>query len=246
MHKKFIVLLLVLALASTASARYILEDFEGGEVGICNGQNGGVGWSSPWSGSSSFDIVQETGNKYLNNAYAGTKSIGRGLSYSEDVYSVQMDFRLGSRQDTWDTGTPCQFQVLEGDGDDPVHIKFEPSFERIRVGNVWLTDYGNIADGILTDLKNPYVEWVTIRVDADEVAGTIELFWEATDGSMISQGMGAIESGQAGDDQEDVELSTRTGGVGKEFQLDNILITPEPATIMMFGLGGLALIRKKR
>jgi len=240
MHKKFIVLLLVLGLASTASATVnVWDDFESGYP------NGGGGWDGPWSGSSSFDWLEETGNKYLSNGYAGTKSIGRDLSFSEDVYSVQMDFRLGSRQNTWGTSSPCQFQVREGDGNDPVHIKWESSFEQIRVGDVWLTDYGDIADGIITDLANPYTSWVTIRVDIDEVAGTAKFYWEKTDGSMKFEGYGAIQSGQAGDDQGDVKLSTRAGGEGKEYEFDNILITPEPATIMMLGIGVLALIRKK-
>jgi hypothetical protein len=249
MYKKLLSLILVLGLVSVASAAVNIssdaEDLTVGE-GALNGQNGGTGWAGAWSGSGSFDVVAETGNQYLSNNYAGTKTMNRALSFSDDVYSIQMDFRMNSRQDTWGTGTCTQFQVREASGADPVHIKWEPSFERIRLGNVWLTDYGNIADGVITDLANPYTGWVTIRCDINESTGSAKLYWEGTDGSMVYQGDGAIESGTAGVDQANIKWSTRSGGVGSEFDMDNISITPEPATIMMLGLGGLALIRRKR
>ena len=246
--KKLLILLLVLGLAGSASAALPVisdaEDLTVGE-GALNGQNGGTNWTGAWSGSGSFDVVAETGNQYLSNNYAGTKTMNRALSFSEDVYSVSLDFRMGSRQNTWGTGTTTQLQVREASGADPVHIKWEPSFERIRLGDVWLTDYGDIADGVITDLANPYAGWVTIRCDIDEVADTADLYWEGTDGSMVYQGAGAVEAGTAGVDQANVKFSTRSGGVGSEFQVDNILITPEPTTIMLLGLGSLALIRKK-
>jgi hypothetical protein len=240
--KKLLILLLVLGLASSASAALpVTDDFESPmTLGNLSGQGN-------WSASSSFDVVSETGNQYCENAYAGTKTANRTLAFSDDVYAVQVDFRMGSRQNTWGTGTCTQLQVREASGADPVHIKWEPSFERIRVGDVWLTDYGNIADGIITDLANPYTDWVTIRVDINENTSSAKLYWEGTDGSMVYQGDGAMQQGTAGVDQANIKYSTRSGGAGSEFDLDNLLIdVPEPATIMILGLGGLALIRRKR
>jgi hypothetical protein len=244
MYKKLLSLILVLSLTSIAGAVVnYSEDFESMSTGdgVWNGQNN-------WSGSGSFDVLQETGNKYGSNDYAGTKNINldTGFSFSDDVYELQLDFRMNSRQNTWGTGTCTQFQVRESSGADPIHIKWEPSFERIRLGNVWLTDYGNIADGVITDLANPYTGWVTILVTINEGTGAARLYWEGTDGSMVDQGAGAIEAGTAGVDQENIKFETRSGGEGSEFEIDNISITPEPATIMLLGLGGLALIRKRR
>jgi len=211
MHKKFIVLLLVLGLASTASATVnVWDDFESGYP------NGGGGWAGPWSGSSTFDLLQETGNKYLSNDYAGTKSIGRDMTaISENQYSFQLDVRMNARQNTWGTGTTSQIQLREDDGNDPVHLKFEPSFEEFRVGDVWLTDYGQIADDANTApdaLKDLYQDWVTIRVDVDEVAGTIKAYWEENDGDMQFVGNGAIQSGQSDDPLDNIKISTRSGG----------------------------------
>jgi hypothetical protein len=41
-------------------------------------------------------------------------------------------------------------------------------------------------------------------------------------------------------------LNSGTGTNSHEFYFDNARLTPEPATIAMLGLGGLALIRRKR
>ena len=238
--KKLLILLLVFGLASAASAALpVTDDFESPmTLGALNGQGN-------WSASSSFEVVSETGNQYCENAYAGTKTANRTLAFSDDVYRLDLDFRLGSRQDTWGTGTPCQLQVRESDGADPIHLKWEPS-ERFRVGDVWLVDYGNIADGIITDLANPYTDWVSVAVVCNETAGEISAYWEGTDGSMQYVGDGQVQGGTAGVDQANIKYSTRSGGEGSEFDIDNISITPEPATIMMLGLGGLALIRRKR
>jgi hypothetical protein len=237
--KKLLILLLVLGLASYASAALpISDDFEAMTLGDLNGQGS-------WTGSSSFDVVSETGNQYVENAYAGTKTANRSLAFSDDVYALELDFSMGSRQNTWGTGTCTQLQVREASGADPIHIKWEPSFERIRLGDVWLTEYA--PDKRPANLADPYSEWVTIRVVIDETASSAKLYWEGTDGSMVYQGDGAMQQGTAGVDQANIKYSTRAGGAGSEFNIDNVSIdVPEPATILMLGLGGLALIRRKR
>ena len=249
--KKLLILLLVLGLASAASAVVnVTEDFEptATTVGALNGQNGGTGWSAAWSGSGSYSVLSETSNQYYSNAYAGTKDISRGITaFSDRQFTVSLFVRMGSRQNTWGTGTPCELQLREGSVD-PIHLKFEPGNETFRCSGNWLVDYGQIADDANSDdgaLKDLYAGWVGIKLKVDMTEETIDVYWEQNDGDMqwIAQ-TGLDNTATATIDY--LKTQTRTGGEGSEFELDNLAIIPEPATIMLLGLGGFALIRRKR
>lgn len=246
--KKIVVLMLVVGMVGIASAA-VSDTFEDSTLGVLDGQDGGSGWNSAWYGSGSFNVLAETGNQYLSIGEAATKSINRDvIPFFDDVYSFSFDVRMNSRQDTWGTGTPSEIQLREASGADPVHLKFESS-EWIRLGNVWLVDYGAIADAgdaSPSALKDLYADWVSIRVDMDEAAGTAKLYWEQNDGMMAFVGDGAMEAGTAGVAMDDIKIQTRAGGVGSEFELNNLSIVPEPATLLLLGLGGLSLIRRKR
>ena len=50
----------------------------------------------------------------------------------------------------------------------------------------------------------------------------------------------------AADDGDNIQIGFSSPGGGYKFVVDDVHLIPEPATMMMLGLGGLALIRRKR
>ena len=91
-------------------------------------------------------------------------------------------------------------------------------------------------------------QWAPWKFELDLTAGTVDWYWMDNNGAWDL--MGSRGMGNAGDvsattiDRISLGGKINTADVTQDF--DDFSITPEPATIMMLGLGGLALIRRKR
>jgi len=267
--KKLLILFLVLFLAGMASA-YPEADFEDLTVGVISGQGGGSGWSGDWVDSSSFAVVQETGNKYMSHAgQATTKYMNRSVtSFTSNAYSFWHEVRfstpIGSNIDEWGSVTCTEIQFRDASGNDPIHVKYEPSSKYLRVGNENMLDLGIIHDETIAGTwgggseenywKNPVGNWckVLLAVDADatDKSNAIAVYWELNDGSMGYVGDGTIQLGDETTVISNIKFGSKLGNDTIHVDFDNLEIVdglvPEPATIMMLGLGGLALIRKRR
>jgi len=91
-------------------------------------------------------------------------------------------------------------------------------------------------------------QWAHFKVEVDLVAATTQLYWMDNSGNWDA--VGSPDNLDSGGGPTNIIDSYRVSGkinaMGATLDFDNIQLVPEPATIMMLGLGGLALIRKRR
>ena len=265
--KKLLILLLVLGLANMAAAAPAVTatcGFNSGEdspaytLGDVGGQGSSIqDWAGPFVAS--HPSSPTTGRFVVVDDYC------QGSGHSDPDQSLQMydadsgSYELNRAMDPWQGDftyeichkwnstalvSTCQHQFENASGARPLNIKWEAS------GSFRVNDTGMInwkAPG--GSFKSPIDNWVQIRVVCDFDTATFDLYWETTDNTMayVNTKVGFKDSGYTGDVinlRIDAPKMGTTDGSG--LLLDHIRVTPEPATIMLLGLGGLALIRKKR
>jgi hypothetical protein len=264
MCKKLLVLLLVLGLASAASA-VVSDDFESPKtVGDLDGQGGGVGFTNNWSSvGTTIDVDSETGNQFWRY-YSDTSDDSSNRLFTplaaDTQYTIYLKFRAsqkgGNGTDEWATNTPGHFQLRKDGGPDPIHLKVNQS-------NVWMLNDGTMMG--MDDIPDAYTagfatqeeeddyymnyvnQWAPWKFYLDLAAQTVDWYWMDNNGNwdlVGSRGMG--NAGDVTGVQIDrVSLGGKINTADVTMDFDDLVI-PEPATIMMLGLGGLALIRKKR
>ena len=262
--KKLLILLLVFGLASAASAALPSADFEDNTVGQLVGQGGDTGFTNNWDGSTEVSVASETGNQYWsatpNGAEYSTNRLFTPLA-ADTQYTIYLKFRAsqkgGNGTDEWATNTPGHFQLRKNDGGDPIHLKINQS-------NYWMLNDGNIMG--MDDIPDAYTagfatqeeeddyfmnyvgQWAPWKFDLDLSAGTVDWYWMDNNGNwdlMGSRGMGNAGS-VTGLQIDRISLGAKINTSDVTMDFDDFSITPEPATMIMLGLGGLALIRKRR
>ena len=272
--KKLLVLLLVLGLASVsfaaqANARADFDPLAQSEepfnytLGNLAGQGKAVATPGDWA--SSWGLF---GNEPVDPTFQVVEGGCEGSGHSDPSQHLQMfdadTSSRGAERDMnawtgdftyefcykWTGGGPVatlQHQFENAAGDRPLNIKWEAA-QQFRVNDTTLVSNFKTPGG---DLKSPVGNWVQIRIVCDMDTATFDLYWENTDNGMSYVGTKVgFKDGDFVNDKDvvyyraDAPKMNTTDGQGIE--LDHIRITPEPATIMLLGLGGLALIRRKR
>ena len=264
--KKLLILLLVFGLASAASALPAPQascGFNSGEdspaytLGALIGQGSAIqDWAGPFTDNSGgrdntgrFEVVEggcsgsghSDPDQHLQMFDAD--SSGYSVERAMDPWEGDFTYELCHKWNSQALVTTMQHQFENSSGARPLNIKWEASGQ-FRVNDSFLINWKNPAD----PFKNPLNNWVDIKVVCDYDTATFDLYWETTDNTMgyVGQKIGFKDtySGDVVNYRLDAPKMNTTDGQGLE--VDHIRITPEPTTIMLLGLGGLALIRRKR
>jgi hypothetical protein len=226
-------------MAASLSSAVLVDDFEGYELGDVATVTGGM-WNTTGTGT----IVSDGTNQYLKagnggSGYAYTRRIG-GLPFnvteqatvSFDIYceSDVVDQAFGLTDNsamTWydQYGPYCRI-ISDGIADNGL---VELS---VRDGGVFIDDL------VYLNLNQLYtISLVIDTAGGDALKGGFDLY---LDGALIRSG-NDFRKAYAN------PLTTFTVSVAQPdtVRVDNINLIPEPATLILLGLGGLGLIRRK-
>jgi len=268
--KKILALTLVLGLVSSSFAVY--EGFEDYAVGTSvNGQGTATGgWAGAWTvthpsnpityeysvaaGGSDDDPVQHMD---MTGLLSGAYNCYRNIDTISGSWTFGVDLKLvGDENQTRDE---TRIELRDASGAVGMQIKIGPTaFEMFQLNDTWMNT--QFPDGAYPGMK-PLHEttadyesmWVSILVEYDAIANTFQLYWENLDGSMVAHNVGQSPDDPAWDGTISQLMmygcKTYNGAdSGKGLLVDNININavPEPITLSLMGLGGLALLRRKR
>jgi hypothetical protein len=260
--KKILALILVLGLVGMSSAAS--DGFQGYTLDTSvNGQGAaGGGWASSWivshssepittqctvlAGGSPDDPDQHMGMVALNSSgYSAT----RYLDTLSGSWSFSFDLQLiGTGTNS---RTEAEILLEDATGQNGLQIKVGgTSFEMFQMNNNYMTvQYG---DGAFPNMKPLHEgeDWVSFEVQYDAGTQLFSLFWEEQDGTMLQHGPDVDADSASWDGTvsriQMYGCKTYNGeDSGEGLLVDNINLVPEPMTLSLLGLGGLALLRRK-
>ncbi|MBI4578207.1 MAG: PEP-CTERM sorting domain-containing protein [Planctomycetes bacterium] len=254
--------------AAVVAAPNFHDDFEAG-VG---GTNTWYNWRSspdPWPppNPSGINNLLTTSTDH-NHTPAGTKS-ARAWESDPAAWNAYSDFGADSgtiHTDAWlfedftHDGTNSAQPVtnmlsLYGDGANPgvftdyIQIGVVPFYPSGSVRYGFRTRYNDSTGGGIIDTgvsRKPGWTHLAIDVDAMGLGGQIRFF---IDGTQVGTSYRAGANGGAGGLSPVALRWVRLGNNSKSYEnfwYDDVNVTPEPASLLLLGLGGIALLRRNR
>ena len=251
------VLLAVLAMvAGTAGATIYSTDFESFTVGTVDGQDGGV-----WVNNRSLsDVVDGSYSPITPNIIQGEKSLGlqtdqnNWLKYGANAY-LNHAATAGIVTVQYDTSTTSETEGMR--------VLPRDTVNGIYGGQVRFTDDANngTSDITVSDGKSNYVvvgtfvanQTYNVKMVMDCTTFTYDTY---LDGVLVADDFyfdtASTPGGAFGLDQ--ISIGTRIGVANDSTQvasddwatLDNLTVIPEPATMVLLGIGGIGVLLRKR
>ncbi len=242
------------------------------QLGNLVGQGSAVnGWAGPWVGSSVFQVLEggcshnpappchqsDPDQHGLAGSLAeeGTKAIQRDLDPFTGDWRLEFCVNLlGEPHYRWQN----QFQVLlrDSNGKRALHVKYEPGANEFRMNerDMLYVMNGLLPGNIDIGLKgHAAFDWIHWRIDYTEATMTYDLYWEHRDtgamtyvGSHIGHKDAAFNGTVAQFKLEGPKLISGYTPAEAGAAFDRVLITPEPASLLLLAGAGLGLLRRRR
>jgi hypothetical protein len=228
------------------------EDGTDYATGNFNGTGSAInGWSNSWNVTTGEFQVVSGGPEGDQSAFfskaTATEYANRGIVAG---WTAAEDFSLtvylnAKGLDRWSNAAELMFRDNEGDKN--LHITIGNDGV-LSVNTDVIMDIDNLAAGLVPGINN----WAKLGIEYTAATTTYDVYWQNTGGGMTL--VGSVDhhrdAGFTGDVKNIkwggsrlLELSDQgVAGIG----WDALTVVPEPAAMSLLGLGGLALIRRKR
>lgn len=240
------------------------EDPPAYALGELNGQGSDTGgWAGAWTSNTTgvFMVAQGgcpakgpcPGDPDQHLAMYGGGSSGYHTDRNMDPWSGdfkwELCLRLSDNADGQRDQTQIQFK--NANGQRPLNIKIGSSGYPMFLVNdqAMIVQSGDALHPDMVRLGTAEENWVRIGIVCDWDTATFDLYWEQTDGSMklVNTKVGWKDSSFSGEVVEMEVYSPKAyGNMDVGMDLDAVSLVPEPMTITLLGLGGLAMVRRWR
>ncbi len=259
----------VLCFASVAQATIVQQDFNGLVAGSLDGQAGGTGFgANNWGATGTIDVVHSAdlvapaSTNFALTQSAGTAGIVNGVYRSARQVARALDVAL--------TGTVWGSYLTLVDTDEKNGIGFnntsgtsnvgKPGFDNLSRDRIYyrpLSGAQASADDALTEGIANLVLF-RIIIDADGTNDDVTI-WTNPDVTDLASETPAIAKATVDFVGSSITgLTVQSWGTGNVGAIDMITLSdgpnayfdvtgvPEPATMLLLGLGGLTLVRRRR
>jgi hypothetical protein len=266
MVRKFVYFILVISLfgmvANTNAGVIYYDSFDGTAGTALNGTTPDVSTTgASWAAGADFDAA---GTVTYHNA-DGSLGDGAYLPFKpQEGYVYVLSAFIDTRPSALRSNNPNDWMALGfARTNTPVERRFydDPGAANLPGGDYWMMSRTNLASG--TNYDQDFIGYRTnggatgttlsannlsIVLDTTvSTAWTVEWFFDGISQRKVTVGVGFVNDpfGNAYQPKSDFNYIMISNNRCDGF-IDNVMLTPEPATMVLMGLGSLSLLRRKK